>query len=575
MTSEAKLARVSGVAGEGRRHDRGEQVTARAVAAELASLKRLARSKTDRRPGLLIMPRHALRTARRSSAVDYALDYFRTKVRAPFTSPLASEFEFRTEEVREIETDTRSGPELVAAVENDMQNVALYLSNYLTHPHYEAEAQVGFVRGDTLRPEGLRRAGPGRYRYRVHGLAVGRRDLLRILKGPNVQGPPAPKLKAPPPGWDRIFICMPTEPDAPEVDRTEWYEFSPKRWARDHPKIPLCPPISVLLRRQPPLPALAPQYDRLYRDGVIRIAFIFGYDEGTHLAADDARQIWKVLTSRTTKKFTVAETGEYGYHGPGLGFSDPCAGKFTAINLDGTSVFRRDSVSGAGPVGVRYTLRERPLRVGSADAPEGTVFVGGKPVKRGVTLPVGTTITRSIAAEVRLYNFDKAAPRTSTQGLIDQFVSVFQRNDVIHYDGHANYGGGFYIGEQPDDILWADDIGDYAETFSSEYQIFSIGACHAAGYFADLFYNELAPRKSPRNLDMIAAVNEAAFEDAVHIGIELIRVLLQQRISISADPPDYDRILRQMSKPAAFHAYTGVFGHIPKDGPQGRKAHGK
>lgn len=529
----------------------------------LQRLRQLARSRSRSQPGVVILRYLAQRTktAGRRRPLDYARAYFRNKVLAPFVSPLASDFDLVIEQPLTLDFYTDSGPDLVAAIEYRLQDYALYLSRYLNRPRYAAEAQVGFVRGDTLRPVGIRESAttPGLYTFKIAGLAVGRGDMLRFLRGENVQGPKPPRMDPPPQGWMRFFFFMPSRTDAREVDRTDWYHFTPDWWRRRHPSIPLLPPIPVLIHRRDTVAALAPQYDRLYADGRIRIAFLFGYDEEGHNAEEDARQIYQIITAPPSRRFATADMGPTGYHGPGLGFSDPTGGRFDRLNLDGTSVFRRDATTRYGPVAVRYQLRNGGLRVGTASAPEGNVFVNGKPVRAGTTVPAGTVVTRSVNAEIRLFNFDKAAPRTSSAGLIERFVSVFRDHDFIHYDGHANYGGGFYIGDQPDDILWADDIGSYAEDFSPGYQIFSIGACHAAGYFADLFYNELAPRKSVKNLDIVAAVNETVFDDAVQVGAELIRFLLQQGTGIGTDPPDYARILRTISRPASFHAYTGVF----------------
>jgi hypothetical protein len=527
---------------------------------ELQRLKRLARSKLARRPGLLILPHLALRIPR-APQIEYALRYFRAKTCAPFASPYAQEYEFVVETPFEVKVPTRSGPDLVAAVENELSNVALYLSTYLTHPRYGEEQQVGFVRGDTLRPSRLRPLGDGRYGFRVTGLAVGRRDMLSFFRRPNLAGPrPPAELRPPLAGWSRLFFLMPTRPDAREVDRTEWYEFTPSRWARMHPGIPLRPPLPVLIRPRGQVSKVSPQYDKLYRDGTVRIALLFGYDERTHFSAQNAREMLEILTARPGRRFTVSDTGPYGYHGPGLGFSDPTGGNVRRLNFNGTSVFQRNAAAGAGPVAVRYPLVTEKLLVGTPQAPEGSVFVRDRRVRAGVTLHPGTVVTRTVNAEVRLFDFDKAAPDQTAEDLVLRFVSVFGDNDLIHYDGHANYGGGFYIGDQPDDILWAEDVGDHSAAFSRDYQIFSIGACHSAGYFADLFYNELRPRKSPRNLDVIAAVNENAFEDSVHVGLELVRALLQHKIPLTQDPPDYTRILTQLARPSSFHAYTGVFG---------------
>ena len=172
---------------------------------------------------------------------------------------------------------------------------------------------------------------------------------------------------------------------------------------------------------------------------------------------------------------------------------------------------------------------------------------------------MGTVVTRKLRAEVRLYNLDKSSGGTASKKLIERFVSVFKDNDVVHYDGHANYGGGFFIGDQPNDILWSCDIGAYRRFFRRGYQIFSIGACHAAGYFADLFYNELRPRKSPRNFDILAAINETAFADAVHQSMDFIRAMLQDLPWDGTEPPDYDRIVRDMSARNSFRAFIGVF----------------
>jgi hypothetical protein len=267
--------------------------------------------------------------------------------------------------------------------------------------------------------------------------------------------------------------------------------------------------------------------------------------------------MWEILTAPRTRRFGKRDTGRYGYGGPGLGFSDPTNGHFRNLNLEGESVFRRDANSGAGPVRVRYKLTSS-ITVGT-DARAGTVLVRRRVVPDGQVVPAGTWIDRLVDAEVRVYNFDKSSKGTTSRKLIEQFVGVFRTNDVVHYDGHANYGGGFFIGDQPNDILWSTDIGDYKRLFSRDYQIFSIGACHAAGYFADLFFNELRPRKSPHNLDILAAINETAFADAVHQGMDFIRAMLQDVPWRNNQPADYERIIADLSDRNAFQAFLGVF----------------
>jgi len=500
------------------------------------------------------------------SPVAYANRYFRDKVRAPFLSPLARDYFFVTEQPFEVNVPSRDRYDVVAEIESSLADIAYYLSNFLTHPRYGKENQVGFVRGESLRPYALRELEPGRFSFRVQGVAVGRRDLFRFLRGANRAGPKAPSMAKPPYMSQRIFFTMPTRPDAREVDQTEWYDFNPDEWPRKHPRIPLRPPIPVLFHRSRPHPPLAPRYDELYADGVIKIALLFGYDAEGHLTSRDAHEIWEILTAPRSRRFGKKDTGPHGYGGPGLGFSDPTGGHFRKLNTEGESVFRREQHAGAGPVRVRYQLQAGPLTVGDTRAPEGSVFVGGRSARAGTVVSVGSWIERTIRAEVRLYNFDKSSRGTSSRTLIEKFVGVFRDNDVVHYDGHANYGGGFFIGDQPNDILWSCDIGEYRHLFSRDYQIFSIGACHAAGYFADLFYNELRPRKSPHNLDIVAAINETAFDDSVHQSLDFVRAMLQD-VPRRDGPPGYDRILRAISARNSFQAFIGVFA----TGQQGRR----
>ena len=533
----------------------------------LRKLKAITRRRAKKAHGFVIAPHRALKI-HETSPVKYARAYFRGVVTAPFSGPLARDYDFETETAFDVKIATHSGIELVDTINDALYDFHQYFSNYLTHPHYGPEKEIGFSRGDTLRPAGLVEVEPGRYRFRIRGIVVGDRSLLRELRGKNLDGPPPPKMAPPAEGWQRVFMCMPTRPDSPQVGDEEWYYFTPRKWRRNHPNIPLRPPIAVRLRPRTERTVVAPKYDLLARDGVLRVAFLFGYDDEGHETAGDAKLVMKILTAPTDRRFTKYEMGDFGYIGPGLGFEDPTDGDFKKLNLDGATVFRRGFGVGAGPVTFTYRLDHAPLYVGGRDAPEGTVFRNGTPVKAGRTGPRGATITRKMAAEVRLFNFDKSS-NLSTDELLTQFVSVFEDSDLVLYDGHANYGGGFFVGEQPNDILWADFIGDYVDSFSSEYQIFAIGACHAAGYFADLFYNELSPKKSPRNLDIIAAVNEADFTDAVHQMMALLRGILHDGGSRAT--PDYERILLRMVKPANFQANIGVFGESPRERRAARK----
>jgi len=530
--------------------------------ARLSKLKALAQRRAKRAHGFVIFPHRALQI-HATAPVAYARAYYRSLTIAPFFGPLGRDYDFETESNLEVRIKTHSGIELVDRLNDALYDFHQYLSNFLTHPRYGPEQQVGFSRGDTLRPVGLLESAPGVYQFRIRGIVIGQRDLLAKLKGPNLDGPRAPVMRPVQPGWQRIFLCMPTRPDAGDVDGTEWYDFKPHTWKRRHKNNPLRPPIPVRLRPRVERTVVAPKYDRLYQDGIIRVAFLFGYDDEGHETTADARIIWKILTAATDRQFTKYEMGAFGYIGPGLGFEDPTDGDFSKLNLNGMTVFRRGDRVGAGPLEVTYRLEHAPLYIGGRHAPEGTVRVNGAPVKAGRSVPRGTVVRRKVSAEVRLYNFDKSSDLTTDQ-LLNQFISVFKDSDLVLYDGHANYGGGFFVGQQSNDILWAWNIGDYASSFSSAYQLFAIGACHAAGYFADLFYNELAPAKSPKNLDIIAAVNEADFADAAHQMGALLRAILQDHRT--PNPPDYERVLLHMARPAHFQANIGVFGEPPRGG---------
>jgi hypothetical protein len=342
---------------------------ARSKSARLAHLERLAKRKAKAMRGFLIYPRRALAITA-SSPVKYANEYFRSLTVAPFFGPLARDYDFESEVPLEVRISRRSGSDLVDTINNKLYDLHLYLSNFLTHPRYGPEKQIAFGRGDTLRPVELTEVAPGRYAFRVRGIVVGVRDLLHHLKGQNLDGPPAPAMRPVRPGWQRIVVCMPTRPDATEVGDAEWYDFKPHTWKRRHPTIPLMQ-IPIRLRPREERTVVAPKYDLLYRDGLLRVAFLFGYDDEGHETSGDARWIWKILTAPPDRTFTKHETGDFGYHGPGLCFDDPTGGDFKKLNLDGTTVFRRGWDIGGGPLTVRYQLAHAPLYVGGREAPRG------------------------------------------------------------------------------------------------------------------------------------------------------------------------------------------------------------
>jgi hypothetical protein len=476
-------------------------------------------------PALLALPALAARTRGRTP-VEYTKNYFRGRFSAPFMSPLAVDFDFRLETPLTVAVPSRDRYKVAAAVENRLHDLAQYLSTFLTHPRYGPEKEVGFVRGGTLRPTRLQELKPGRYTFGAMGILIGRPDLFRFVKGklkdPAAAPVPTPTLQA---GWLQFSINMPRSPEAREVGGDEWYDFTPTKWRRRHPTIPILG-LTLRMRHRPAHPLMTPRYHQLYRKATVRIALLFGYDAfySGHGFGRDASAIEKIITGSPLKRVSAKKTGPFGYHGPGLGFE----------KLDGAG----EPQSDGGPL------------VYVRDAQHGGQIRVTDPTDRSI---------HHINAEIRVYNFDKSSRRSSSR-LIEQFVAPFRDNDIIHYDGHANYGGGFYVGNRRNDILWAVDIGGYRDKFNPGYQVFSIGACHSAGYFADLFYNELKPRKSPANLDILAGVNEEAFPDGVHVAVDLIANLLQIDEPVMGRGLDYEQLLIEINKPSSFRSDIGVFG---------------
>ena len=466
------------------------------------------------------------RRVRGRTPIEYTKNYFRGRFSAPFMSPLAVDFDFQLQTPLTVLVPSRDRFQVAAAVENRLHDLAQYLSTFLTHPRYGPLKEVGFVRGGTLRPTRLQELKPGHYSFQAQGILIGRPDLYRFvmgkLKDPAAIPVPTPTLQA---GWLQFGINMPRSPEARGVAGDEWYDFTPSKWRRRHPTIPI---LGLTLRMRPrqQRAVIKPKYRQLYRKGTVRIALLFGYDEfySGHGFGRDARAIERIITASSQSRFSARKTGPFGYHGPGLGF----------VKLGAAGKPQSDS----GPL------------VYVRDAQHGGQIRVTDPTDRSV---------HHIDAEIRVYNFDKSSRRPSRQ-LIEQFVEPFRECDIIHYDGHANYGGGFYVGNRSNDILWAADIGSYRDRFSPNYQVFSIGACHSAGYFADLFYNDLKPRKSPANLDVLAGVNEEAFPDGVHVAVDFIANLLQIDEPVIGRGLDYEQLLIEINKPSSFASDIGVFG---------------
>jgi hypothetical protein len=74
------------------------------------------------------------------------------------------------------------------------------------------------------------------------------------------------------------------------------------------------------------------------------------------------------------------------------------------------------------------------------------------------------------------------------------------------------------------------------------------------------FYNDLTPRKSPANLDILAGVNEQAFPDGVHVAVDFIANLLQIDEPVFGRGLDYEKLLIEINKPSSFASDIGVFG---------------
>src|SRR5258708_5144416 len=354
---------------------------------------------------LLRLPQLA-RTVKGRTAIEYTKNYFKGRSLAPFTSPVARDFDFVLNTPLTVVVPSRNRYDVAAAVEARLGDLAQYISNFLTHPRYGPENEVGFIRGDTVRPTTLTETESGHYKFRARGIAVGRPEMLEFLLGLSKDRqavlPPSSPTSA---GWTTISLNMPADPQGPGVTQEEWYDFTPSTWLLNHPRIPLLG-LSVRLRPRSERALVAPQYPRLYRKGLVRIPLLFGYDafDVGHGFAKDARAIAKIVTSPPNRRFTTKDTGVYGYHGPGLGFSPMVQAP------GGPLVFRPDADHG-GAIAVRYP---------------------------------GARRRATIDAQIRIYTFDKAS-RQSGQQLIAQFVSPFRDSDIIHYDGQAKYAGRMYI----------------------------------------------------------------------------------------------------------------------------------
>lgn len=478
----------------------------------------------------------------------------------------AREYEFEFDERDTVVCPRCGRVTLHERIHDRLTTYHLYLANYLTHPGYGRERQVGFSRGESFHPVDLREEGSGRYSYRIRGLIDGDRELL--TKVPATSRDCEPDRPEPAPvGRLRFYICIPENPDDPAITSEEWYDYTPAKFRRQHPKLRVRPPLGVVVAPRPEYPPTYPDYEALYRDGRLRIAFVFGFDEDDHNSRDDAIAVWKFLTAAPSERFRKEKGEPRSYEGPGLGFSNPIGNDFRKLNSGGRwTTFARNGREDTVKVPVRYRLRTA-LTVDGVNVADDEVRLGGRAVSRGARIPAGQVIERAITVEIRLLNFDRRGTQTAEQ-IRRSFMELFRWAQVIHYDGHANYGGGFLFGRRNDDVLWADELAKYRRYAPPFYQILSVGACHGAGYFADLFYNAFRGRKSTQNLDIIASVNEVEFSDSVDDMMDLLGLVLQIRSAPPRGPADpeesrpmgwHDFLLRMNDK-RHFTAFIGVFG---------------
>jgi hypothetical protein len=140
-----------------------------------------------------------------------------------------------------------------------------------------------------------------------------------------------------------------------------------------------------------------------------------------------------------------------------------------------------------------------------------------------------TTFTRTILAdvghgpqpvEVRLRLFYRRSPKVKYH-----FRHALKHSDVVIYDGHSTYGGGFSLSPtlffaNPEDIA-ALDREMRAERTADRYQVLFVNACHSYGYYPDMFYDVLS-RKDPGNLDIVTTIEAADFADSVKTDVKLI-----------------------------------------------------
>lgn len=249
-----------------------------------------------------------------------------------------------------------------------------------------------------------------------------------------------------------------------------------------------------------------PDYRRLFEDGLLTISVFYGYDGGDEDTGEAGGNDLDVA-----KQFYETITRE----AHRLEFSDPVHEHFGKVR--NSTTFTRTML---------------------VDAVEGS-----RPV------------------EVRLKLFYRRSPKVKYH-----FRKELKEADVVIYDGHSSYGGGFQLSSSlyfanPDDTGSLD--GEMVrEKTPDRYQIYFINACHSYGYYPDMFYNLLS-KKDPGNLDIVTTINLASFADSVKTDAKLVN-LLTALVPRSTRPLHraltWEEIVTSLNAGLSYPALYGVHG---------------
>lgn len=224
--------------------------------------------------------------------------------------------------------------------------------------------------------------------------------------------------------------------------------------------------VPLTIRPEAIAPDAYPDYRRLFEDGVLTISIFYGFDGG-----DEDRPGGEDLA--VARQFYQAITQA----AKRLAFSDPVDEHFGRIK--------------------NSTTFTRAILVDEGEGP------------------------RSV--EVRLKLFYRKSPRVKWH-----FRQELKNADVVIYDGHSSYGGGFQLSPtlyfaNPEDTE-ALDVEMRREHTPEKYQIYFMNACHTYGYYPDMFF-ELLSSKDTSNLDVVTTINPADFADSVKTDVKMINLL--------------------------------------------------